>query len=138
MRTGEKKTMQSETTYSGILGKLQRFQMAILAIIGEVLHLEPSRAPFVQVWSRAQDRVRPQAAIASKPEPAYGPAEGIRNGIVSSDAETPRRAALRNVLVTRLGASLRTVGGKAEDRDCTNDVLNASPTSSLRKSANAP
>src|SRR5215203_1444642 len=110
MRTGEKKIMQSETTYSGILGKLQRFQMAILAIIGEVPHLEPSRAPFVQTLSRAQDRFRPQAArIASKPEPAYGPAEGIGNGIVSSAAEAPRRAALRNVFVTRLGSSLRTV-----------------------------
>jgi len=43
MRTGEKKTMQSETTYSGILGKLQRFQMALQAMIGEVPHLEPSR-----------------------------------------------------------------------------------------------
>jgi hypothetical protein len=59
MHTGEKKTTQSETTNSGILGKLQRFQMAILAMIGEVPHLEPSRAPFVQVPSRVQDRVRP-------------------------------------------------------------------------------
>ena len=131
--------MQSETTYSGILGKLQRFQRAIQAMIGEVPHLEPSRAPFVQTLSRAQDWVRPQAArIAGKPEPACVPTSVIGNGVVVSAAETPRRATLRNVLVTRLGSSLRTVGGKAEGRGCTNDLLNASPTSSLRKLANAP
>jgi hypothetical protein len=131
--------MQSETTYSGILGKLKSFQVAILATIGEVPHLEPSRAPFVPILSRAQGRVRPQAArIASKPEPACVPTSGIGNGVLVSAAETPRRAALRNVLVTRLGSSLRTVGGKAEDRGCTFDILNASPTSSLRKPANAP
>ena len=36
--------MQSETTYPGILGQLQRFAASVAARIAEVLHLEPSRA----------------------------------------------------------------------------------------------
>ena len=100
--------MQSETTYSGILGKLQRFQVVMGAMIG------------VQILLWAQGLVQQTAAlIASQQEPVYEPTGGIRTGIVVSAAETPRRGSPPNVFVTRLGASLRTVGGKAEDRGCT-------------------
>ncbi|HKI03398.1 MAG TPA: hypothetical protein VKK31_15570 [Thermoanaerobaculia bacterium] len=58
--------MQSETTYSGILGELQRFQASMEAKIGEIPHLEPSRAHFGQILSRAQDLVRQQAAVTAE------------------------------------------------------------------------
>ena len=58
--------MQSETTYSGILGELQRFQTSMEAKIGEIPHLEPSRVHFGQLRSRTQDLVRQQAAITAE------------------------------------------------------------------------
>ena len=58
--------MQNETTYSGILGELQRFQASMEAKIGEIPHLEPSRVHFGQLLSRTQDLVRQQAAITAE------------------------------------------------------------------------
>ena len=122
--------MQSETTYSGILGKLKSFQMALQAMIGGVPHLEPSQG---------QDRARSQAArIAGSKSRRTDRPKASGAGSFSPPRRRPDVTALRNVFVTRLGASLRTVGGKAEARGCTNAVLHAAPTSSLRKPANAP
>ena len=58
--------MQNETTYSGILGELQRFQASMETKIGEIPHLEPSRVHFGQLLSRTQDLVRQQAAITAE------------------------------------------------------------------------
>ena len=58
--------MKSETTYSGILGELRRFQASMEAKIGEIPHLEPSRVHFGQILSRAQDLVRQQAAATAE------------------------------------------------------------------------
>ncbi|HKI05511.1 MAG TPA: hypothetical protein VKK31_26250 [Thermoanaerobaculia bacterium] len=58
--------MQNETTYSGILGELQRFQASMEAKIGEIPHLEPSRVHFGQILSRAQDLIRQQAAVTAE------------------------------------------------------------------------
>jgi len=58
--------MQNETTYSGILGELQRFQASMEASIGEVPHLEPSRARFGETLSRTQDLAKRQAAVIAE------------------------------------------------------------------------
>ena len=58
--------MQIETTYSGILGELQRFQASMETKIGEIPHLEPSRVHFGQLLSRAQELVRQQAAMTAE------------------------------------------------------------------------
>jgi len=61
--------MQSEITVSGILGHLQLFLASMAANIAEILHLEPSRAPYGETPSRARDRIRPQAAVIIAEEP---------------------------------------------------------------------
>jgi hypothetical protein len=58
--------MQSETTYSGILGELQRFQTSMEAKIGEIPYLEPSRVHFGQLLSRVQELTRQQAAVIAE------------------------------------------------------------------------
>lgn len=58
--------MQNETTYSGILGELQRFQASMEAKIAEVPHLEPSRVLFGEILTRAQDLARQQAAAMAE------------------------------------------------------------------------
>ena len=55
--------MSTETTYSGILGELQRFQASMEARLGEVPHLEPSRVRFGEVLGQAQNLAREQAAV---------------------------------------------------------------------------
>jgi hypothetical protein len=58
--------MQRETTYSGILGELQRFQTSMEAKIGEIPYLEPSRVHFGQLLSRVQELTRQQAAVIAE------------------------------------------------------------------------
>jgi hypothetical protein len=58
--------MQSEIKVSGILGHLQLFLVSMAAKIAEILHLESSRAHCGETPSRAQDRVRQQAAMVSE------------------------------------------------------------------------
>jgi hypothetical protein len=58
--------MQNETTYSGILGELQRFQASMEAKISEIPHLEPSRIHFGEILGRAQDLVKRQAAVIAE------------------------------------------------------------------------
>jgi hypothetical protein len=61
--------MQSEITVSGILGHLQLFLASMAAKTADILHLEPSRAHRGETPSRAQDRIRPQAALIIAEEP---------------------------------------------------------------------
>ena len=62
--------MQSEiTVFGSILGHLQLFLASMAAKTAEILHLEPSRAPYGETPSRARDRVRQQAAVIAE-EPA--------------------------------------------------------------------
>ena len=64
-----RRTMQSETTYSGILGEVQRFQTAAEASVGQVPHLQASHARLGELLGRAQDLAKEQAAtIAAKQE----------------------------------------------------------------------
>jgi hypothetical protein len=58
--------MSIETTYSGILGELQRLLTAMAATIGEIPHLEPSRVRFGEILGQAQDLARRQAALAAE------------------------------------------------------------------------
>jgi hypothetical protein len=61
--------MQSEITVFGILGRLQLFLASMAAKITEILHQEPSRAPYGETPSRAQDQVRQQAAMIAEEPP---------------------------------------------------------------------
>jgi len=59
--------MQDETTVSGILGGLQRFQTSMEATIDAIPHLQPTAVRFGEVLSFTQDLVtRQAAAIAEK------------------------------------------------------------------------
>jgi hypothetical protein len=58
--------MFDETTYSGILGTLQRFLAALGANIQDLQHLEPSRVRFEEVLGRAQGLARRQAALMAE------------------------------------------------------------------------
>jgi hypothetical protein len=58
--------MSTETTYSGILGELQRLLASTEATIGEVPHLGPSRVRFGEVLGQAQELARRQAALAAE------------------------------------------------------------------------
>jgi len=58
--------MFNETTYSGILGALLRFLAALVANLGELPHLEASRARFEEVLSRAQGLAQRQAALTAE------------------------------------------------------------------------
>jgi hypothetical protein len=58
--------MQNETTYSGILGDLQRFKDSMEAKVSEIPHLEPSRLHFGEVLGRAQDLAKRQAALIAE------------------------------------------------------------------------
>jgi hypothetical protein len=58
--------MPNETTYSGILGDLQRFKDSMEAKISEIPHLEPSRIHFGETVNRVQDLVRRQAAVTAE------------------------------------------------------------------------
>ena len=57
--------MPNETTYSGILGELARFQASMEAKIVDIPHLQPSRARFGEALTKAQDLVRRQAAAVA-------------------------------------------------------------------------
>lgn len=61
--------MTKETTYSGILGEMQRFHASMAASIAEIPHLELAHARFGEILSRARDvAVRQAALIAEKQE----------------------------------------------------------------------
>lgn len=58
--------MPRETTYSGILGELQRFQASMEASLDEIPHLGSSRERLVELLTRAQELARRQAAVTSE------------------------------------------------------------------------
>ena len=58
--------MKSETTVFGILGILQHFLAPLAAKIVEILPLEPSRAHFAPLLSRAQE-LEPRQPRADAP-----------------------------------------------------------------------
>jgi len=58
--------MANETTYSGILGDLLRFQAAMELKISEVPHLGASRVLLGESLDRVQDLVRRQAAVMTE------------------------------------------------------------------------
>jgi hypothetical protein len=57
--------MQSETTYSGILGELQRFKAALDANIAELQHLEATNGRFADRLNEANGLAQDQAAAAA-------------------------------------------------------------------------
>jgi hypothetical protein len=56
--------MQRETTYSGILGQIQRF-FATLDNVNQVPHLEASRVRLGEALAKAQDLAKQQAAVTA-------------------------------------------------------------------------
>jgi hypothetical protein len=61
--------MHNETTYSGTLGDIQRFQTSLEGSVSEVPHLEAGRIALGDKLDLAQDLARQQAAlIATKQE----------------------------------------------------------------------
>jgi hypothetical protein len=57
--------MLNETTYSGILGDVQRFHTALEAAVAEIPHLEAGHVRLGEALSRAQDLVQQQAAVTA-------------------------------------------------------------------------
>jgi hypothetical protein len=61
--------MHNETTYSGTLGDIQRFQTSLEGSVSEVPHLEAGRVALGDKLDLAQDLAKQQAAlIATKQE----------------------------------------------------------------------
>ncbi len=61
--------MAKETTYSGVLGELQRLRKSLVANSGDLAHLEAPRARFDDLVDQAQEIANQQAALtASKQE----------------------------------------------------------------------
>jgi hypothetical protein len=61
--------MQNETTQSGILGELQRFETSTASAIDAIPHLQPTRVRFGAAVDVAADLLKRQAAaIADKQE----------------------------------------------------------------------
>ena len=61
--------MSKETTYSGVLGELQRLRKSLVANSADLAHLEGPKAKFDDLLDQAQEIVNHQAALtASKQE----------------------------------------------------------------------
>ena len=61
--------MPNETTYSGILGDVQRFHASMETTVSQIPHLEAGRLRLGDSLGRAQDLLKQQAAMtASKQE----------------------------------------------------------------------
>lgn len=58
--------MPDETTYSGILGDLQRLHVTLVANASEIPHLEASTARFGETVGQAQGLARRQAALTAE------------------------------------------------------------------------
>lgn len=57
--------MQNETTYSGILGDIQRFQASMETSVSQIPHLEASRVRLGESLTKAQDLAKQQAAATA-------------------------------------------------------------------------
>jgi multidrug efflux pump subunit AcrA (membrane-fusion protein) len=57
--------MQNETTYSGTLGELERFQTSMEASVSQIPHLEAGRVLLGQKLSQTQDLAKQQAAVTA-------------------------------------------------------------------------
>ena len=57
--------MSNETTYSGTLGDVQRFQTSLEGSVSEIPHLEAGRVVLGERLSQAQDLARQHAAVTA-------------------------------------------------------------------------
>jgi hypothetical protein len=57
--------MPNETTYSGILGDIQRFHASMEATVTQIPHLEAGRLRLGDALTRAQDLAKQQAAMTA-------------------------------------------------------------------------
>src|SRR6185369_10702328 len=58
-------TMPNGTTYSGILGNVQRFHASMETTVRQIPHLEAGRLRLGDVLDRAQDLLKQQAAMTA-------------------------------------------------------------------------
>ncbi len=72
--------MSKESTYSGVLGELQRLRKSLVANSADLAHLEGPKAKFNDLLDQAQEIVNHQAALTASKQEASKQLQTILRG----------------------------------------------------------